>query len=790
MFQNYLKIAWRNLRKNKVTSFINIFGLALGMAVAIMIGLWLQDELSFNKNHENYDRIVRVMIHQTSNGKINSSHAISIPMGLTLQRDFKDDFAGIAITSWNFPNLLSHENKRFTKEGMFVQSDFPEIFSIPLRAGSYETIFQTPNSIILNQSIAKALFGSEDPMGKTVRFNNGSDVKVTGIFEDFPKNSSFHESSYFTTWDFYKSEQDWVERASEQWGNHSFQLFAQLEKNADIAVVSAKIKDLEKKHNPNSNPEHFLFPMEKWHLYSDFKNGVNAGGRIQFVWLFGIIGVFVLLLACINFMNLSTARSEQRAKEVGIRKTIGSMKGQLIGQFLSESILVSGLALVIALLFVGGSLSWFNEIADKQIVLPFDQPVFWLIVLAFTLFTGFIAGSYPAFYLSSFNPLDALKGTLRFGRFATLPRKILVTTQFTVSVALIIGTLVIYQQIQHAKNRPVGYDRSNIMSFYDNSEIGTQEDALRTELLKTGKVQEAAYSSGPITNIWSNQSGFDWEGKDPTVTYSFGFTACSQEFGKTIGWELVEGRDFSRERGTDTTALILNEAAVDLIGLPNIVGRTISYGDDPHQVIGVVKNMIMESPYSPIKPSVFKLEPSWTNIHTVRLKPGVPVNEAIAAVEGVFKKFSPNTPFEYEFIDEAYDEKFRSEERIGSLAKVFAILAVLISCLGLFGLSTFVAERRTKEIGIRKVLGATVANLWAMQSKGFVGLVLLSCLIATPIAWYFLNGWLSDYEYRIELNWIVFFASTMLAIIVTLLTVSYQSIRAALANPVDSLKNE
>ena len=790
MLKNYFKIAWRNLVKSKVTGFINIAGLAIGMAVAIMIGLWVQDELTFNQVHENYEDIAQVYIHQSFNDRTTTSSAISLPFAPTLRNEFGDDFEHLSLASWSFEQLIAYEEKRFLKQGMSVEPEFPELFSLKLLGGTYEEVLKNPNAILIAKSMADALFDDADPMGKVVRFQSSSDLEVTGVFEDLPYNSELSEVKFYTTWEYYKNENSWMEQAEESWGNHSFQLFAQKKSTTTFEQVSQKIKDIELKHNPNAKPAVFLFPISQWHLYSSFKNGVNTGGRIQFVWMFSIIGIFVLLLGCINFMNLSTARSEKRAKEVGIRKAVGSMRGQLIGQFLSESLVVTFLALGLSILLVQLSMSWFINLADKELAIPFTNPIFWLGVVGFSIFTGLLAGSYPAFYLSSFEPLKVLKGSFKLGRGASLPRQILVTIQFVVSIALIIGTIVVFQQIQHAKNRPIGYNKAGVIQFFDNAELQDKRDVLRAELLNSGVVEEASYSSGPITNVWSNTTSFNWDGKDPDALLSFGQMGCSYEMGKTVGWNIMEGRDFSRDFATDTAALILNEAAVAQTGMDNIIGKTIRRDETPYMVIGVVKDIIMESPWRPVKPTIFYITDDWVSVHAVKLKSGIPVQDALAKVGVVFTKLSPSSPFDYEFVDEAYEKKFRAEERIGKLARFFAFLAIFISCLGLFGLSAFVAEQRTKEIGIRKVLGASVANLWALQSKSFLVLVVLACLIAAPLAWYFLDGWLSDYDYRIDLNLGVFAVSGILALIVTLLTVSYQSIKAALANPARSLKTE
>jgi putative ABC transport system permease protein len=758
------------------------------MTVTMMIGLWIHDELTSNKYHKNYDLLVQAMIHQTFSGKTGTYTAIPLPLAEALRTDYSDDFEKVALASWNFEHLLNYGDQKIKRSGMFVEPFLPEMLTLDLIQGTYDDVLRNPNSILLSESAARALFGKEDPLHKTLKLDQKADVQVTGLFRDLPDNSHFKKTDLYLPWELYLSLNNSVKMAMDQWEEHSFQLFAQLHPAADIEVVNRRIKDVERNHNPNGNPEIFVHPMSHWHLYSEFKDGINIGGRIQFVWLFGIIGIFVLMLACINFMNLSTARSEKRAKEVGIRKTVGSMRWQLIMQFMTESLLVVMMSMVLALALVWFSIPWFNELSGKQMVFPWDQPLFWIALGGFTIFTGLLAGSYPAFYLSSFQPLRILKGTLSTGRSGSLPRKMLVVIQFTVSITLIIGTLVVFNQVQHAKNRPVGYDREGLLQYFVNRELRDKFELLRHDLLHSGAVHEMSQSSSPTTAVWSNQIGFNWEGKDPNITPVFGIIACSHEFGHSIGWQILEGRDFSRDFSTDTTALILNEAAVALTGLDNIVGKNISWDDKPYQVIGVVKDMIMESPYTPVKPSVFHINYNWANIYNIKLKPGMPVQDALATVRHIFDRHASNSVSEFSFADDVYNNKFRAEERIGKLARVFAILAVFISCLGLFGLSAFVAEQRTRELGIRKILGASITNLWSIQSKSFLILVVISCLLASPVAWYVLKNWLQMYEYRIELKVWIFVTAGLLVVAVTLLTVSFQSLKAALANPVKSLR--
>lgn len=792
MLKNYLKIAFRNLGKNKIYSVINVAGLAVGIAVTLLIGLWVKDELSFNKRHANYDRIAQVMINQTFNGQTGTSRSLSIPSAREIQNKYSADFKHVVLASWNQTHLLSNGDKRVFKPGVYAENGLPELMSVTMLRGDIRSAIQQPGSILLARSTAEALFGTEDPVGKALRLDNKFDVKVTGTYEDMPFNSTFASVKLFMPWSDYGLAEPWVKRSEAQWNNHSFELFVQLNEKADMAAVSRKIRDVEKPHAESSkdNPEHFLHPMSRWHLYSDFKQGVAAGGGIRFVWLFSIIGLFVLVLACINFMNLSTARSEKRAREVGIRKSIGSQRSQLVWQFLCESLLVASLALVLALLIVLLALPWFNVLSGKRIELPILKPVFWLILLSFTMLTGVVAGSYPAFYLSSFHPLKVLKGTFRIGRWAAIPRKAMVVVQFSVSVTLIIGTVIVFQQIEHAKNRPVGYDRKGLLQIEMVPNYYGKYFPLRDDLLKTGVVQNMSESSSPTTGIWSNQIDFEWEGKEPNTAPLFGSIGCTHDFGSTIGWKIVAGRDFSRSFATDTSAMILNEAAVKLTGIRDIVGKTIRHGKKAYQVVGVIKDMVMNSPYEPAFPTIFMMDYEWANLINIKLVPGVPTEQALKKVEAVFKKHDPDTPFQFKFEDDEYEAKFRSEERVGALARVFAILAIFISCLGLFGLAAYTAEQRTKEIGIRKTLGASVAQMWLMLSSEFVYLVIASCAIASPIALYFLNGWLSDYDYHVRVSWMIFVGAAVVAVLITLLTVSFQAIRAALMNPVKSLRSE
>jgi len=786
MIRNYLKIAWRNLIKNKGHSAINVIGLSVGMTIAMLIGLWIGDELSFNKYHRHYDHIGQLMTTQTANGETGTFPSTVVPLSNELRTKYAGDFKLVALTSEG-THILAVGDKKISQNGMWTEPGMPAILSLNMVKGSYSN-FNDPSSMVMAQSVAKALFGDADPINKVVRIDNKTDMKVTGIYQDLPHNTTFYATKFMLPWN---NPANWWATQKTAWDNHDCHLFVLMNDHADFKAVSAKIRNITRPYFKLNNETMQVHPMSKWHLYSDFQNGTAVGGRIQFVWLFGVIGLFVLLLACINFMNLSTARSEKRAKEVGIRKAIGSVRGQLIGQFLNESLLVVFLALLLTIVLTLWAIPYFNHLADKEVDIPWGNPLFWLFTLSFAVFTGLVSGSYPAFYLSAFNPVKVLKGTFKVGRLASIPRKVLVVVQFTVSIILIIGTIIVLRQIQYAKNRPVGYSREGLITVEMNTpDIFGHYEALRRDLIQTGAVEDMAESNSTTTQIRSNNFGFNWAGKLADFNPVFGCIAITYDFGHTVGWKVVNGRDFSRSFPTDTDAFILNESALKMSGIKNPIGKTMYWNGKDHVITGIVKDMVMESPYNKTVATVFMMKPDWANLITLRIKPTMPIHDALLKIEPVFKKFNPGSPFEYKFNDDVYARKFSDEERIGNLASVFATLAIFISCLGLFGLASFVAEQRTKEIGVRKVLGASVANLWRLLSAEFVILVVISILIAAPLTYYFMRRWLLGYQYRITISWWIFVCAGVGAISITLITVSFQAIKAAMANPVKSLKTE
>lgn len=793
MYQHHFKISWRTLIRDKSYSLINIGGLALGMAVTILIGLWIWEELSWDKNHDNYDNIAMVMQNQTFNGEVETWDSQALQLGPALRENYSNHFEHIVMSAFSRNILLTFGEKKMDANARYMEADAPNMLSLKMVEGSRDALVDI-NTVILAESISKALFGTQSAIGQTITLDNENEVQIGGVYEDLPINSSFGGLKLIVSWDFFVNRFNLLERVG--WGNSWFQTFVQINNNSSMKQVSAAIKNVKLERSSEAvakyKPELFLHPMKDWYLRSDFENGQSIGGRIQYIWLFGAIGVFVMLLACINFMNLSTARAERRSKEVGIRKTIGSHRSQLMGQFFTEALLVAIFAFGIGLFLVQLTLPLFNTIADKQISLPLTLSTFWMLSLRLVIIAGLLAGAYPALYLSSFHPSKVLKGTFRVGQNAGFSRKALVVVQFTVSIALIIGTLLVFQQIQYVKQRPIGYNNNRLVNVpIQANSVNQSYDAFKNDLLNTGLVENVAKSESRITSTGVTNSGYDWKGKDPNMQDEFTTCRVTHDFGKVINWQIKEGRDFSRAMPTDSMGFIINEAAARYMGLENPVGEMVEWIDQGnYKIIGVVKDMITQSPYQPVKQSIFFLDYNRTFNANIKIKPSVNMSSALTAIEEVYTKYDPDNIFTYSFVDADYARRFGDEETVGKLAAWFSLLAILISCLGVFGLAAYMAERRTKEIGIRKVLGASVLNIWQMLSKDFVWLALISCGIAAPIAYYYGQNWLDNFEYHIQIPLWIFGAASLGVLAITLGTVSFQALRAANTNPVQSLKIE
>ncbi len=795
MIKHNFRISYRILIKNKAFSAINIGGLAMGMIVTILIALWIHDELTFNEYHENSDRIVQVLRkNKETDGSTYVNSSMVGQIGVFMAENYPTVFDKVAMTFFRSrAQLLSVGKQSFDQIGYFIQSDGPEMLSLRMISGDIHGL-EDRGSILLSQSLAKTFFRDKNPIGEIVTLNLSADLKVAGVYEDVPSNSSFANASFMASMELIYNEQN-----PYSWDNYNIRVFAQLKEGVKVNEASELIKDIMTPHRDAEDGfmELFLLPMKDWHLNAEFEDGVQVTSkRMQFVRLYGIIGIFVLLLAFINFMNLNTARFQNRGKEVGIRKTVGSFRSQLITQFLAESILYATAAFIISIVVVWLILPWFNSISDKSLMMPLNNAWFWLSGVLFTLFSALVAGSYPALFLSSFKPLKALNGTLKQGKASIRLRQVLVVFQFTISILLMIGTVTVYNQIQHAKSRPAGYNQEDLITVRGrSSEFYQKYDVLRAELKRTGLVEEMATANYPLMNTLGNNGGFTLKETGERIGFSFNTIFVNPEYGKTTQWELIAGRDFSREFSHETGNIIVSELAVKRMGLEDPIGVELQSrwefkGRKNFTIVGVVKDMIKGSPYEEPYPLMLFPTTRANSFLFIRLNPKVRYVEALPKIQEVFEATLPGHPFNYEFVDDEYAVKFRSEEKIGSLATFFSVLAILISCLGLFGLSAFVVEQRTKEIGIRKVLGASITTLWKLLSRDFSLLVIISCILAIPTASYFLNGWLENYEYRIEITWWMYGTAAVTGLIIALMTVSYHALRASLGNPVDALRSE
>jgi len=788
MLTNFFKVAWRNLLRNKGFSFINIAGLAIGMAAAILITLWIQHEMSYDQFHEKKDRIYEAWNKAHFSGKLQCWNTTPKILARTLEKDVPEVERAVRVY-WPRNTLFSLGEKRLTAAGNQVDTGFLQMFSFPMLKGNPQTALNDGYSIVLTEKLAKNLFGDEDPMGKILKLDNKDNFTVTGILKDLPNNSRFG-FEFLTNWELVKRQGE----DDSSWGNNSTRTYVLLKENASMASANDKIKGIKVRYSKDEDPnwEMFIYPSSRWRLYSSFTNGKEDGGLIDFVKLFGVIALFILLIACINFMNLSTARSEKRAKEVGIRKVVGAQKGSLIGQFIGESIMIACIAGILALGLVQLSLPAFGKLTDKELHLDFANIYFWLSAIGFIVFTGIVAGSYPAFFLSSFKPVKVLKGTFKAAHALVTPRKMLVVLQFTFAIILIICTSIVKQQIDHAQNRETGYDRNNLVYHFLTDELRKSYPLVKNELLSSGVATSVSRTSSPLTQGWSDTWGFEWVGKDPGDKTDFDRYVADEELVKTAGFRITRGRDFNlKEFPTDSSGMILNESAVKAMNFKDPIGQIVKDDGREYHVVGVINDFILQSPYYPTKPMVIEgCSNDWMNVIHFKLNAANSTADNLKKAEAIFKKYNPEYPFEYKFIDEEYSRKFKAEERTGTLAALFAGLTIFISCLGLFGLATYMAENRIKEIGIRKVLGASIPGITALLSKDFLKLVMISFVIASPVAWWMMDKWLQDYPYHVNIHWYVFAIAGLLSFLISVLTVSYQAIKAAVANPVKSLRTE
>lgn len=787
MLKNYIVVTFRNLLRNRTYSFINITGLSIGITCSLLILLWVYDELSFDRIHPKADRLYQVWVNSTFDGKVNSWTSVPLPTYEALKTD-DSNIKNTAVSDWGGDRLLTVGDKRINKRGYYVSEEFLTMFEFPLVKGSPDKVLTEPGSIVISEATAKALFGDEDPINQVIRVDNLDELKVTGVVKDIPKNSTF-QFDCLLPWKL-NDTRDWVKRNKDNWGNYSFQVYVELNESSNEVAVEKAIQDLLTRHGETDiKHDLFLHPLLRWKLYSNFENGKEAGGMIDYVQMFTVIAVFILVIACINFMNLATARSERRAREVGIRKSVGSRRIEIIFQFIGESLFIAFVAFGIAVLLTELALPFYNDLVQKKLHVDYTSLQFWVFTLSLIFFTGIISGSYPAFYLSSFQPVKVLKGKIQVGKSASAPRKVLVTLQFGFSILLIIGTIVVYQQIQHVRSRDLGYSQENLITVDYTKEIGQNYKVIKQELLQSGVVRAVTRSNSPITEIWSNNF-LGWPGKPAERKVIFTTIACEYDYLKTMGIKILDGRDFSEDFKSDTSSILVNKAAMDIMELKNPIGVQLDLWGKKRTLIGITGNVLMGSPYQPVKPMFMVLDPEWISAVTIRLEKTADLPATLKKVEEIFQKYNSAYPFQYAFADVEFQKKFTSISMISQLASLFASLAIIITGLGLFGLAAFTAEQRTKEIGIRKVMGASISGLVALMSKDFSKLVLISFLISAPLAWWLLNKFLERYQYRIEIPWWVFPLTGGVALIFALIIVSTQALRAAQANPVNSLRNE
>ena len=789
MLKNYLKIAWRNLWKSKGFTFINVFGLTVGMAACLIIGLWVFDELSANHYHTDYKRIGMVWKNSFFNNKIETTESNAIPLADKLRNEFPEDIDLAVASSFAGQRVLKNKEIAVIKRGLFMEDGGEQIVGIELTEGR-PTFPMEPNDMLISESTANSLFGEENPIGQVVEIESKIQLEVKGVYADLPVNSTFRNVHFLSTMTAYANMEEWVRNSQASWKENSFPIYVKLVENADFEKVSEKVKKAVPELD-GTKLELFIHPMDKWKHYNEFENGVAVGKGITTVWILAVVGFIVLLLAAVNYMNISTARSEHRSREIGIRKAVGSLRKQLVAQFYTETFLVVFGGLFLGVLLTALVLPRINQITDKEMHLLWSEPLFWLPIGLFLMVVVLLSGSYPALYLSSFEPLKVLKGRFVQQKGALFSRKSLVVFQFTISIVLIICTITLIRQLNYTQTRPLGYDRNGLIQIRKNSpNLVGHFFAMREQLLNSGAVLEMAETTSPLSESWFYSSDIDWRGKQPNLNENFVTLRVTPEFGQTIDWRVVNGRDFSRQNRADVSRVIVNETAVQKMDLKEPIGEQISIGEESYEIVGVVKDIVMDSPFEPVRPTVFTMSMANAPFITCKLNPDLPASESVSKLEEVLHQFDPGNDFNIRFADADFDVKFWREQRLLVFAKLFAGLAIIISLLGVLGLASFLAERKTKEVAVRKVLGARMLSLWSLLTGDFIKPVLLSCVFALPIGWYAMHNWLNNYSYRTHLSIWTFIFAGLGVLSITVIAVSYQAIKAAMTNPVKSLKSE
>lgn len=785
MIRNYFKTTFRNLWKNKGYSLLNIGGLAVGIACAGLILLWVEDELTFNHYFSNRDNLYKIKDRQTYDGTTFTFDATPGP----LAQGMKAEIPGIkntARSTWGDNLLFTLNEKTIYEQGNFVDAPFLRMFQLEFTKGKAKDAFAQLHSMVISETMAEKFFGTTDVIGKSLKVDNKQDYIISGVFKDIPENVSFH-FHWLAPFKIFEDQNSWLQ----QWGNNGIITYVETVPGASVTTINNKLFNYVESKQKGATAKMSIYPMNRWRMYDSFENGKEIAGRIKYVNLFSLIAWIILIIACINFMNLSTARSEKRAREVGVRKVMGASKGKLVSQFIGEALFISFVSAILAVAITYLALQAFNGIVEKHLEVNILQPMHLVALILIAVLCGLIAGSYPSFYLSSFNPVNILKGIKHTnGTSAGYIRKGLVVLQFSISVILIISTIIIYQQIVHIKSRDLGYNRQGLIYTGLQGKMKEHFYAIKNDLQATGFVQNASLSINTVLQLGSNTGDFDWEGKDPNKQVLITVEGVSPEYISTMGMKLKAGRGFYSEMKADSNNVVINEAMAKILNKKDVVGNILKLHGSNITVIGVINDFIYNDMYSTPAPLMMYADTSNANCMTMRLTQGADLITAIPTIEKVIKAYNPVYPFEYKFVDSEFEKIFKTETLIGKLAGIFSILAIFISCLGLFGLAAYTAERRTKEIGVRKVLGASTQGLAALLSKDFLQLVAISCLIAFPLAWWAMQKWLQGFAYRVEIHWIVFIMSGLLALLIAILTVGFQAIKAAVSNPVKSLRTE
>jgi len=787
MIKNYLLITFRNLLRNKAFSFINIFGLAFGISCSLIIFLWVRDELNTDKFHANSDRLYKVMENQTySGGQIYTFSSTPGPMAPVLKDEFPEVELSTRIT-WEERRLFQFREKSFYEEGRFVDQDFILMHTFSLIKGEVSSCLKDTHSIVISKEMAKKLFGDVDPIGKALVMDAGDSFTVTGVLDDIPTTSSLQFKFLIPFEWYFNKNKDWLA----SWGNNNIRTTILLKKNTDAKLFAEKLKHEINKHTEESkNTDLFIQSLADAYLYGKFENGKQAGGRIEYVRIFFVVAILVLVIASINFMNLTTAQSSKRAKEVGLRKTVGAIKAQLTFQFLAESMVMVIFSSLLAVVITYLMLPFFNDVAGKKLSLDLldTQPL--IIFASVIIFTGLVSGSYPALYISGFNPASVLKGQMRSGTGAAIFRKILVVVQFSLSIILIISTLVVFRQLNFIKSKDIGMERKGVAYMWMKRDMNKHGDAIREELMRDPAIEVASLSSANPIDFGNSTSGLEWVGKDPKEQILFANFSVDYNFIQSLGMTMKLGRSFKQEFSTDTSNFIVNEAAAKAMGFEDPIDQPLTlWKNRKGKIVGMVKDFHFQDVHTKVEPLFMLYDPDWFNVIFIRYKEGQQ-SGALRALEKISKHYAAAYPFESNLLDQDWDNLYKTEDRFGKLFNYFSGLSIIISCLGLFGLSAFSAQQRTKELGVRKVMGASVPGLMQLMAKEFALLVLIAVLIGCPIGWYSMNWWLNTYAYHVEVGTITLMIAAALCLIVSMLTVSYHAARAAMVDPVKSLRYE